>query len=169
MDATEYFYTCAEIGVALSGFAALVVAIGQRAGKETSQADIWYVGVLVERGLAAALFALLPMLLEGLGAGTRLNWLLSSGLFALYVISIAVRSLAMRKHVPAEELNDVMGSKVFLALLTVGLLVAGVQAVHASGYLLQQSPWWHALAVTWLLMSLGYMFMSFLRFTLREI
>lgn len=36
----------------------------------------WYVGVLIELGLGAAFFAMLPILLGGLGVGSRLTWLL---------------------------------------------------------------------------------------------
>ena len=81
MDTTDYLYTCAEIGVALAGFSALVVALSQRAGAASSDTHYWYMSVIIERGLMASFLAMLPSLLEGLGVATRGIWLISSGLF----------------------------------------------------------------------------------------
>jgi hypothetical protein len=166
MEAVDYFYTCAEIGIALAGFAALVVALGRQVYDEQSPFIQWYVGVLVERGIAAAIFALLPILLLGLGLSDRMTWLLCSGSFAAYVFSMAWRSIRVRRSVPA-EVAESLSSGGFAFLLAVGLGVAVLQVFHASGFFFEQSPWWFALAITWLLISLGYMFLIFLRSTLR--
>ena len=48
MEGSEYMYSAAEVGVALAGFAALVIAIRQRAGSPLSDTDRVLVASLVE-------------------------------------------------------------------------------------------------------------------------
>ncbi len=54
LEGSEYMYTTAEIGVALAGFAALVISFRQRQDSSLTDADRLVVASLVERGLMAA-------------------------------------------------------------------------------------------------------------------
>ncbi|MEP1471760.1 MAG: hypothetical protein ABJK25_12365 [Halieaceae bacterium] len=161
MEAVDYLYTCAEIGVALSGFAALVVAIGQKSRGDSNATDIWYVNVIIERGLVAALLAMLPILLDGLGVPQNFLWSICSGLFAIYIFTLAWRSY--RTRVAWKDDYPVMSSGVFSILMLLGLCVMVLLIFHAFGIFLEQSSWWYVLGVTWLLVSLGYVFLMFLR------
>ena len=162
LEAVDYFYLCAEIGIALAGFAAIVVAIGQRNNGPADSVTSWYIEMLVERGLAAAFFALLPVLLSGLQLNTDLIWLLSSGLFSIYGFFLAWRSLSFRKRSTTNDTEN-LSSKAFSVLMSAGIIMILIQILNASGYLINQSSWWHAMAVTWLLISQGYLFLIFFK------
>ena len=83
-------YTTAEIGVALAGFAALVISFRQRQDSSLSNSDRLVVASLVERGLMAAFLSFLPILLFGLGLSERLIWFFSSGTFVAYSVSVMI-------------------------------------------------------------------------------
>ena len=57
-------YTMAEIGVALAGFAAIVIALRQKEGASLTDGDRKVVASLIERGLVAAMLSFLPILLD---------------------------------------------------------------------------------------------------------
>ena len=158
MDGSEYMYTAAEVGVALAGFAALVISFRQREGSALSDLDRLVTANLVERGLMAALFSFLPILLFGLGLSPRWVWFFSSGAFATYGAFAVIRSIRSRKL--SGGLVAPMG---FYILVTVGLLNVALQVCHALELGLRQSAWWYLVAVTWLLISAGYRFFFILR------
>ena len=62
MESSEYLYTVAEVAVALVGFAGIVIALRHRESG-LSGLDRSFVTDMVQRGLAALFFALLPLLL----------------------------------------------------------------------------------------------------------
>ena len=153
MEGAEYMYTTSEIGVALAGFAALVIAFRQRQDSALSDSDRRVVASLVERGLMAAFFSFLPILLFGLGLSERLIWFFSSGTFVAYGVSIIIRSMRSRKIS-----RGLASNPVFYILFAIGVLMVALQVCHALGLGLNQSAWWYLVAVTWLLVSAGYRF-----------
>lgn len=163
MEGSEYMYTAAEIGVALAGFAALVISFRQRQDSSLSDADRLIVATLVERGLMAAFFSFLPILLLGLGLSERLIWFFSSGTFVAYGLSMLIRSVRFRK------ISRVLApNPVFYILFAVAVLMVALQVCHALGLGLRQSVWWYLVAVTWLLVSAGYRFLFVLRGWIRS-
>jgi len=161
MEGADYLYACVEAGVALSGFSALIIALRRREPTQFSAYDRQLVASLVERGLMAAFFSLLPILLFGLGLSEQLVWLFTGGTFVAYGISIAIRSWHSRRLDQAG--SQFLSGALFYPLMALGVVLIGVQALHAIGLGLQQSVWWHLLAVTWLLTSAGYLFVFVLR------
>jgi hypothetical protein len=161
LEGSEYLLTCAEIGVALAGFAALVVAIRQRGAEPLPPLHRGLVALLIERGLVATFLSLLPILISGLGVSTRVLWLSSSLSFALYGLSMAWRSAANRGEIGSAGL---VPSPAFNALMLVGVLIIALQVAHAFGLGLSQSVWWYSVGVTWLLASAAYLFF----FTIRD-
>ncbi len=151
-------YTTEEIGVALAGFAELVISFRHRQDSSLSDADRLVVASLVERGLMAAFFSFLPILLFGLGLSPRLVWLFSSGTFVAYGLSLVSRSVRFRKIS-----SQLTSNPTFYILFALGLLMVALQACHALGLGLRQSVWWYLVAVTWLLVSAGYRFFFVLR------
>ena len=151
-------YTTAEIGVALAGFAALVISFRQRQDSSLSNSDRLVVASLVERGLMAAFLSYLPILLFGLGLSERLIWFFSSGTFVAYGVSVMIRSVRSRKISSGFASNPA-----FYILFAVGVLMVALQVCHALGLGLRQSAWWYLVAVTWLLVSAGYRFFFVLR------
>jgi hypothetical protein len=153
MEGSEYMYTTSEIGVALAGFAALVIAFRQRQDSTLSDSDRRIVASLVERGLMAAFFSFLPILLFGLGLSEQLIWFCSSGAFVAYGISIIIRSIRSRKIS-----SGLASNSAFYVLFAIGVLMVALQFCHALNLGLKQSAWWYLVAVTWLLVSAGYRF-----------
>ena len=101
MDGSEYLYSCVEAGVALSGFAALTLAIRSRSGAEYTEYERKLVASLIERGLMAALLALLPLLLRSFSLQEPTVWALSSGTFVVYGLSLVVRAIGGRTNLDA--------------------------------------------------------------------
>ncbi len=156
-------YTAVEAGVALAGFSALIIALRQRDDRSLSTSDRMVVASLVERGLMAALFAFLPILLFGFDLSAAVVWLICSGAFFVYGTSIFVRAMRSRRQsarlVPAVQ---------FYPLVVIGILIIILQLLHALGVGITQSVWWYLTAVTWLLVSAGYRFFYVLLGWIRE-
>jgi len=164
MEGSDYLFTSAEIAAALAGFAALIVALG-----DARQQDLLrgVVPSLIERSLVAILLSLFPALLEGLGAAPRVLWGVCSGTLALYVVSLAGRSLRLRRHEP--HFREFLTGPVFYTLYVIGLLVLLLQIAHAADLLASQNVWWYVVGLTWLLASICYLFFSFIRAWARSI
>jgi len=168
MEGSEYMYAAAEAGVALAGFAALVVVLRQASDSPLLESDRYIAYSLVERGLIAAFLSFLPILLFGLNLPARLVWLFSSGSFVAYGVSLAVRAIKTQRDgrfLASELISEVA----FRILLLIGLLVVLLQLVHAVGIGLQQSVWWYLISVTWLLTSAGYLFFFVIRSWVRPV
>jgi|GEM_PF-1702208 len=161
MEGSEYLLTSAEIGVALAGFAALVIVVRQRSADELSSSDRMLVASLIERGLMAALFSFLPLLLLGLGLAAGVVWFCASGTLSIYMFSLAWRSAVNRRRDP--QASELVVRPLFITLTIIGLSMAGLQVVHSIGVGIQQSVWWYLLGLTWLLTATGYIFVFVVR------
>jgi hypothetical protein len=158
LEASDYLLTCAEIAAALAGFAALIVALGDRT-RDTLLPG--FVSTLIERSLVAILLSLLPALLTGLRVEPRLLWGISSGILAGYILSVAIRSSRLRRREAA--FAEMLAGPIFLSLLSLGLGVLLIQVLNATGLFLTQGVWWYLLGLTWLLASICYLFFIFVR------
>ncbi len=155
MNGSEYMYTIAELGVGLSGFAALVIAIRRRDESSLSSGDRDTVIALIERGLMAAFLSLLPVLLFGLGLSEPLMWTISSGVFVIYGITIPYRAFRLRKDLIK---NGALPKPMFYGLNGLAIAVVILQLLHALGVGMQQSAWWYGVGITWLLAAAGHRF-----------
>ncbi len=156
MEGTDYLFTCAEVGAALAGFSALVVAFGHQASEEVASVFRGLVGSLVERSLFAVFLAFLPVLADGLGGSPAQTWFVSSGVLSVYIASMAVRSVRLRRRDPA--FRSLVAGPTFSFLMVAGLIVLALQIVHALGLFVEQSVWWYLVGLTWLLISVAYTF-----------
>jgi len=156
MEGSEYLLTCAEVGVALAGFSALIIALTNRSDSGVDTVSRGMVSTLIERSLVSVFFSFLPILLSGLGVTPGNIWFSCSMLFAVYGFSLAWRSGSQRRSEP--ETKDYLNLPVFLLLMAVGLLVIFLQLMHAFELGIRQSVWWYLVGLTWLLMSASYMF-----------
>ncbi len=165
MEGSDYMYAMAEAGVTLAGFAAIVIALRQKEDSSLSDGDRKVVASLIERGLAVAMLSFMPILLTGLGLSNRTVWFFSSGIFALYGASLAIRTSQNRRFVTraAKFVSDPM----FYTLMLLGILMIALQVMHAFGLGLQQNAWWYLVGITWLLFTAGYHFFFALRAWIR--
>jgi hypothetical protein len=159
LEGSEYLYTVAEVSVAFVGFAAIVIAVRPRSG-DLSEAERQHVTWLVERGLAALTFSLLPMLLHYFGAQPRSVLPLSSALLAGYLlIALARVLLAVRAGTLAK--SSLSASGIALRVSMVGLMIP-IQALAALGVLPLDPLGWYLLGASWLLVLSGILFATVL-------
>lgn len=160
MNTEDYLYACVEAGVALSGFAALALAIRSRREAEYAATERLIIATLVERGLAGALFALAPLLLESFEVAERAVWSVCSGAFFVYGISISLRTTRLRRTYTGPELLE---ARIYHSLGVLAVLVFLAQLLNVLPMGVPQGAHWYLLAVTWLISTAGLYFWVILR------
>ena len=78
-----YFYTLAQIGIAFSGFAALLMGLRQMRGAAMSKFHLWVTRAYVQSGMVTAVNAMLSPLLYGIGASVEQTWQMASAFIAV--------------------------------------------------------------------------------------
>lgn len=164
MNGESYLYTLVEAGVALAGFSAIALALESRGAPQSESRSKAVIARLVERSLMASLFALLPTLLAGLDLPARIVWLIASGSLAGYGAFRLVQTLRHHGETMA-QMGVGRASRFALALIAVAVIA--VQVLNAIGFIPSQGLWWHALGVTWLMVTAGYTFVIYLRAWMR--
>ena len=88
MPFQDFLYLLAELAAAFVGFSAIGLMLGARRG------TVWNFAIsgLIERGLAAGFFAILPTLVASFGVDHSLVWKLCSIGIAIYLCAIFFRS-----------------------------------------------------------------------------
>ena len=157
MESSEYLYTVAEVAVALVGFAGIVIALRHRQSGLSGR-DRSLVTDMVERGLAALFFALLPLLLVFLGLGSASVWPYCSGLLAAYITVAGVRSIRARFVARAP-----VRPAIFYGRFGASGVVILVQLANAFDVVLTSGVGWYLLGVTWLLVLSAFVFTLVLR------
>ena len=160
MTAHNYLYACVEAGVALSGFAALAIALRSRGDREYTAYERTLVASLIERGLLAALFSLAPMLVGSFTSTEQAAWSVCSAAFFIYAVSVVARSAIARKEPEAQRM---VGRRMSLVLFVLGTPATFAPILNVLPLGTSQGPHWYLLAVTWLLASAGYIFWFLLR------
>ncbi|MEO0367756.1 MAG: hypothetical protein AAF197_03110 [Pseudomonadota bacterium] len=167
MDTYDYLHTTAEIGAALAGFSALIVAISTRGDSSPDMMFRRLVATIVERGLLSVFFSLLPFLLLGFEIADDFVWRICSGIFVIYAIALTVRSFVAYRMFP--QLSGLLGKGVFLLTMILALIVICLQCANVLGFGASQSAWWYVIGLTWLLLTASYMFFLSVRYWAREI
>jgi len=165
VTAHDYLYACVEAGVALSGFAALAIALRSRGDREYTAYERTLVASLIERGLMAALFALAPMLVGSFTSTEQSAWSVCSAALFIYAVSVVVRSAISRKEPEAQRMIDRRVAMVLFALGTPATFAPILNVVPLGT---SQGPHWYLLAITWMLASAGYIFWFLLRAWVRD-
>ena len=94
-------------------------------------------------------------------------WSLMSGTLGIYIISLAWRSAVARKRNPL--VREFISGSMFSVIYVFGVLVLMLQIAHALDIGVQQSVWWYLVGLTWLLMSVGYLFYFAIRGWVRAV
>ena len=154
MDGANYLYTCAQISIAIVGFSSIAVALRQKQGSNFDEQDGHRIRIIIERGLMAALLAILPLLLNHFGISGILLWRISSGVLAAYTISLLVRRYMARNKGFRIVLNPIS----FWALFVTGVAIAIIQLLNTAGVFSIFHLGWYLLGLTWLIVTAGYVF-----------
>jgi len=142
MTGIEVLATIAQLGVAITGFSGIVIAVRQRGVETWTPSEILRFRNMLLYGAYLLFFALFPFLPHYFGASESQTWSFSCGLFALGLASKeALTILMMHRHrVPHASrvwgYIYVFGNFSFAALLLGGaLLVAGTAqfAIYLAG------------------------------------
>ncbi len=110
--------------------------------------------MIIERGLIAALLAMFPVLLNHFDISGTLLWRISSGVFAVYAISLLVRRYKARN----KGLRILLHSIPFWALFITGVAIVIIQLLNAAGAFTAHHLGWYLLGLTWLIVTAGYVF-----------
>ncbi len=145
----------AEIAVGLAGFSSIVVAF-RRGGAHApwSRADVFRFQDMLEYSLVAALFAILPAALGGLGLGASTLWPIVSALFFTFVMFNTIRRIRQWNRLPAGALSNPL--RVFFVIML--MVVAAVQLLNVLGWIFPQGPGPYLFGVTWYTIYSGFMF-----------
>ena len=156
LDEANYLETIAEVAASFAGFAALVTAV--RRSKGTSADLEWiFISRLVERGLAAVAFALIPQLLYFLGYKLQSQLPMLSAVLAVYFAVSFVRP-SMLKGVSNSGFSTV-GMALRVAAAAVMILVQSLAAFRMLPY---PAPGLYVLGCAWLFLLSGVTFASVL-------
>ena len=147
MTTHDYLYVCVQAGVALSGFAALAIALRSRADREHTDYERRVVASMTPTRIATCVPA----------PPTRRR---RSAAIVIYAMSVVVRSAIAQRH---PEAGRVAGRHVVLVLFVLGTPVMLAPLFNVVPLGISQGPHWYLLAVTWLLSSAGYIFWFLVR------
>jgi len=151
----DYLLRLSTIAVAFVGWSAIVVTLRRALGAELGALHMYFVRFFIEGGLAVAAFGLLPAALSLTDLGDATVWRLSSvGAALLFTVYLAFL-LRRRRRVTAGRLPV----RTVVAFVT---SVAAVVAlwVNTVGAHLESSASTYALALTWLLVVGGWVFVD---------
>jgi hypothetical protein len=153
----ERLAVLAELSVGLAGFSSVVVVFRRRgSGGAWKPEDVFRFKVMLEAGLVAGLFAILPGAITGLGVSAGLLWPCLSALLLAYVVFDALRRWRQLERLPRASLNRGLASFVGIA----SLAVICIQVLGIAGWLIPRGPGPYVFGVTWLT---GYSGLTFYR------
>ena len=87
MPEAENLHMVAEVGIALAGFSAVVVALGRRSGGPFKAGRLW---LLLAQALGAVIFAFVPLLLDAAGLEPSANWRVTNGAISVFGFGILI-------------------------------------------------------------------------------
>jgi hypothetical protein len=145
----------AEISVGLAGFSSIVVAFRRSSAHAPwSRGDVFRFQDMLESSLVAALLAILPAALRGLGLDEPDLWPFVSALFFVFVVFNTIRRVRQLSRLPAGALSNPL-VVFFLIMLAV---VAAVQLLNVLGWIVPEGPGPYLFGATWYTIYAGFMF-----------
>ena len=143
----ERLAALAEVAVGLSGFSSVVVVFRRRTSDGAwKPEDASRFKLMLEAGLFAGLFALLPSAIAGLGVAANRLWPFLSMLLLAYLVIDLLRKWRQVGHLPAASLSR---SLVWFTTLA-SFLAMLIQAFNVADWLVPQGPGPYVFGVTWL-------------------
>ena len=129
---SDLLQTIAEVAVAILGFTGVVAFLGQRAQGAWRTVDLFRLNQLLAAGIAALLFAFLPILLFKLGASESATWRISSGLMAVYFGGALFVSRSAIRNLPETEGSEIV-PWILSLILMLNAAVLVLQVLCAAG------------------------------------
>jgi hypothetical protein len=150
----DLLLTLAEVAVTLVGFSALVSLFQTTRDGALDDAERFVIRLLIETGLQAAFFSVLPHTLVAFGLSEATVWRPASGVFAL--AGTCIITLNWRR---ARAL-DLGRRPVDLAIIVAGLAVLVVLALNCLGIGFSGTAGPYVLAVLWSLAVAAFFFLT---------
>ncbi len=160
---SNYLLALAAISITFVSVSTVAFIFRQALGPGLSEVENQLIRAFIRTGLGATMFALLPPLLGLLGIGASLIWHISSLSFAVVELNALVRFLRTRALfqglVPALSVYALFAGSV---VVTLGALIntLGIGSAPNAG--------WYALAMTWILVQIMFIFILTLRIFLEQ-
>jgi hypothetical protein len=148
----ETLQTLAEIAIALAGFTGIVAVLGRRVRGEWAPLEWARLRDLLLASLGVVFFAFIPQLLHSVIPEIPTVWRISSGLFALYHLTIM--SLFFRRSgIPSELLRAPSSTPSLVAFIFTppAVCVLLAQFAVAFGFVPSAAYFVYFLALLWLL------------------
>ena len=145
----------AEISVGLAGFSSVVVVFRRRSSSGGWRPeDAFRFNAMLEAGLLAGLFAVLPGAVTGLGVPPSFLWPFVSSLLLAYVVFESWRRSRQLARLPTDSLSGGLIGLVAAA----NFAVVAVQALNIVDWLVPRGPGPYLFGVTWLTVYSGLTF-----------
>ncbi len=155
IGALDYLQRLSSLAVAFVGFSAVVVALRRALGAELSELHVYFVRLFIEGGLAVAALGLLPAALAFTGLGEATIWRVSSAAAALLFTAYLVILYRRRRRVT----NGQFPARTWVDFALYLLPILGLW-VNALGIGFTPGAALYALALTWLLVLGGWVFLQ---------
>ncbi len=151
----EQLGVLAEISVGLVGFSSIVVVFRRRSSTGAwKPEDAFRFKLMLEAGLAAGLFAILPAAIMGLGVPPNRLWPSLCALLLGYELIDLVAKRRQLARLPRESLSRVLN--IFVGIGKVCVMV--VQVLSIADWLVPRGPGAYVFGVTWLTVYSGLTF-----------
>ena len=163
LTGSDYLLRLSLLAVSFVGWSAIVVTLRRALGAELSALHMCFVRFFIEGGLAVAAFGLLPGALSFTGLADSTIWRLSSAA-AAFMFSVFLTFLFRRRRRVTPGQIQLQTSVAFAASIMAALALW----VNTVGVGFQPSAAAYALALTWLLVVGGWVFVQNLGLFFRE-
>jgi len=144
LPGAAYFYTLAQIAIAFSGFAAILMALRQMRGASMSKFHLWVARSYIQSGLVTAMNAMFSPLLFACGLSLTATWRTMSVFVA--VQSIVLITLAPKQWKSVTAMPMPLRLKVHIAS---GMLINAALLLNAAGYPFEPNGGFVMLALSW--------------------
>ncbi len=154
MDASNYLYTIATVGMTFAGLSVLTMILRQMLGGGITKFDSFVTRTWVQLGFMTTFGSILPPLLMMFGAPAPIAWRISSGVMAVILGSWALTFPRRRHAVNPTRLP--LQVVIFTLAMDIAALALAANAIVAHGELLAAA---YAAAVTAILIGAGMLFL----------
>ena len=155
-ELTDYLLALAALSLSFVAFSTIIVALRQALGSHLTPFDILLVRLFIETGFAVTLCSLLPVMLNAAGLNAILTWRLLSALVALFPFAYFGSYPRQRRRIPGV---GPMPVRVNVNLSITAVAVIGL-ILNAGGWFFKPSATPYIIAVTWLLVQSGLVFLQ---------